>query len=65
MKKIISVIFISLLLVSLAAPAALASNLPSWYPEDWSLFHDFHGFHRLFYIMYAEDVGSFHQCDCI
>ena len=35
MKKIISVIFISLLLVSLAAPAALASNLPSWYPEDW------------------------------
>lgn len=43
MKRIISVIFISLLLISLAAPAALASNLPSWYPEDWSSFNDFHG----------------------
>ena len=43
MKKIISVIFISLLLVSLAAPAALASNLPSWYPEDVKNFKDFYG----------------------
>lgn len=43
MKKILSIVFISLLLVSLAAPAALASTLPSWYPEDVNNFKDFYG----------------------
>ena len=43
MKKILSVIFISLLLVILLVPSALASSLPSWYPESTSNFVDFHG----------------------
>ena len=43
MKKILSIIFISLLLAALAVPAVFASDLPAWYPEDWSSFSDFHG----------------------
>lgn len=43
MKKFITVILISLFIIALAAPAALASNLPSWYPADVSGFTDFHG----------------------
>ena len=34
MKKFISIVFISLLIVSLAVFPSHASNLPSWYPED-------------------------------
>ena len=34
MKKFVTVILISLLMVTLAVPAAFASNLPSWYPDD-------------------------------
>lgn len=34
MKKFVTVILISILMVTLAAPAAFASNLPSWYPDD-------------------------------
>lgn len=43
MKKILSIVFISLLLVFLAAPAVFADGLPAWYPSDWSTFSDFHG----------------------
>lgn len=43
MKKIISVIFISLILSALLIPSAFAASLPSWYPSDTSGFTDFHG----------------------
>ena len=43
MKKIISIIFVSLLLAALLVPAVFAAAYPSWYPEDVSSFSDFHG----------------------
>ena len=43
MKKILSVIFLTLITFALLVPAVSASSYPSWYPDDPEHFVDFHG----------------------
>ena len=43
MKKILFVIFISVIISAFLIPSAAAVTLPSWYPSDTSNFSDFHG----------------------
>ena len=43
MKKFLSIIFISLLIVLLTVPSVCASDLPDWYPDNVYNFEDFYG----------------------